>query len=167
MLVAGDQDGVLHAWQVSECASDMILDFPLRDGAIRDVRAEGGMLWVQTTNRVWLVEPSLRVRDSIANPRGCVDVTPDGWLLGLCRAYASEARWEIWRAQLPISAVERIPVDIESLIRTAVRDSVEQGLHPPSRLPLLTARVDRMVRRGSEWMIPFGSTILSLKAEHM
>lgn len=167
MLVGGDQDGVLHAWQVSECVSDMVVDVPLRDGAIRDVRAAEGMLWVQTTNRVWLVEPSLRVRDSIANPRGCVDITPDGWLLGLCRAYASEARWEIWRAQLLNSAVERISVDIESLIRAAVRDSVEQGLHPPSRLPLLTARVDRMVRRGSEWMIPFGSTILSLKAEHM
>lgn len=166
-LVAGDQDGVLHVWQVSECMSNMVLDVPLCDGAIRDILIEGDTLLVQTTNRVWLVEPSLRVRDSIANPRGCVDVTSDGWLLGLCRSHASEARWEIWRAKFPVSSVERIPVDIEALIRMAVRDSVEQGLHPPSRLPLLTARVDRMVRRGSEWMIPFGSTILSLEAEHV
>lgn len=63
--------------------------------------------------------------------------------------------------------VERIPIDIESLIRTAVLNSVVQGLHPPSRLPLLTTRIDRMFRVGNtwQWIIPFGSTILAFSAE--
>lgn len=190
MLVAGDHDGGVHVWHVpdSDRVAHLALDTP-HDGAVRAICALPSLphaLLVQTWNRAWLIEmctdtdrkPALRVRTSIANVRGSVDAVPaqhnTAWLLGVCRAGESSTRWEVWRAPVASAlstpcAVERVPVDIESLIRTAVRDSVAQGLHPPSRLPLLTTRIDRMVRRGHamQWVIPFGSTILALDAEHV
>ena len=74
------------------------------------------------------------------------------------------------RVAAPAPPVECTPLALESLIRTGVHEAIAHGHMPSARLPLLTTRIDRLVRGAScaatqQWIVPFGSVLLCLVVE--
>ncbi|KAL4399036.1 SREBP-SCAP complex protein [Malassezia pachydermatis] len=195
IILAGDHQGHLHMFALP--SGKCVCTLPLREpssgayeGAIRSIqRIAKRHALVQTPQRVWLVEwqgvdPEewqLVHTLSLPNARGTAVVYTyqhELCVLGLRRTTHGDARWEVWRvpavtSQSPatlMEAVERQAVPLESLLRTAVRNSVAQGRHPPARLPLLTSRIDTMIAAPTtsseaRWYIPFGSAMFLLEAQ--
>ena len=189
-LVAGDQRGALYLWGLDNTAAQTAgepasLTLPASDGPVVRMRRTGASLLVQTANHVWLVAvhadgPRLALQSSWSNARGAADVFPvhaPKWMLGVRRAAeGGAARWELWRVCLkravaaPAPPVECTPLALESLIRTGVHEAIAHGHMPSARLPLLTTRIDRLVRGAScaatqQWIVPFGSVLLCLVVE--
>lgn len=195
-LLTGDQNGLLHWWAlrpaacVASAAVPAAVDSAAASSAIlRLVAVSPQGVVAQTLSHAVPIElrtatPRLVVHAPLGNPRGVLDVVThdaSAWILGLCRTDDDDGldddddvRWKIWRARYPAppaaprdADVERIPVPLEALLRSAVRALVAAGRHPPARLPLLATRLPSLTRvpRRAAWVLPFGSVMLRLEAD--
>lgn len=199
-LIAGDQSGVLHLWEVAQTPTASLALAP-GDGAVKRLQRVGGtlahpVLLAATANRVWFVgahtegdTPRFVLLGSVENTRGAADLltVPPRWVLGVRRAPAAPSdardtpRWEAWRMRVPrfnpvdfspsqgLPHLERVAFPLEQLIGAGVRQRLaDLDAPPPSRLPLLAARIEEMVRapseEGAQWYIPFGSCLVTLAA---
>ena len=119
---------------------------------------------------------------TIDNLRGCADVYAAGehtFLVGMRRRAhgAAPPRWEAWRMRIPrfvpatlqpadAPPLECASVDLEALVHDgmlAAHGAADERL-PPTQLPLLASRIDRMVRAGTadSWLVPLGGVLVSL-----
>ncbi|WFD36995.1 hypothetical protein MCUN1_003887 [Malassezia cuniculi] len=133
---------------------------------------------------------SLSLLASVENVRGAADVFPwhmddTTYLVGVRRAEQQQSqgsvpRWEAWRMRIPhfspstmtptdsTPALECAQLDLESLVREGALAThrTTQRL-PPTQLPLLSSRIDRMVRADAAkptWLVPLGSVLVTLEA---
>ncbi|WFC99839.1 hypothetical protein MYAM1_002585 [Malassezia yamatoensis] len=149
------------------------------------------LLLITTANWIWFVAvnalaPHLVLLNSLKNDRGIADILPSPsdqpmWVLGVrrilpTRPVSETARWELWRMRLPtmdnsatssaFPVLEPLALPLEQLVVSSLDARLaDASAEPPSRRPLLSARLQQMKRvdkMPAEWVVPFGSCLVNI-----